>query len=63
MFVVAVVDPATFAGNLTVRYLALALWSLMFCWMAALVPARHRSRLIEGPPPTSGASLPDQRSL
>jgi hypothetical protein len=42
VFVLAVVDPATFAGNLTIRYLALTLWGLMFCWIAALVPARDR---------------------
>jgi hypothetical protein len=40
VFVVAVVTPATIAGNLTVRYLALALWSLLFCWMARLVSTR-----------------------
>jgi hypothetical protein len=43
VFVVAVVDPATLAGGPTVRYLALALWSLMFCWMAPLVALRHRA--------------------
>lgn len=43
IFVVAVVDPATLAGNATVRYLALAVWSLMFCWMARLIPASDRA--------------------
>jgi hypothetical protein len=43
VFVVAVVNPAILAGNLTVRYLALALWSLMFCWMARLISAPHTS--------------------
>jgi hypothetical protein len=43
-FVVAVVDPATLAGNPTIRYLALASWGLMFCWMAPLPVARDRTR-------------------
>jgi hypothetical protein len=43
VFVVAVVDPATLAGGPLVRYLALALWSLMFCWMASLVASPHRA--------------------
>jgi hypothetical protein len=43
VFVVAVVDPVTFAGNPTVRYLALASWGLMFCWMASLTLTRDRT--------------------
>jgi hypothetical protein len=44
VFVVAVVDPVIFAGNLTVRYLALPAWGLMFCWMAPLTFTRVRTR-------------------
>jgi hypothetical protein len=43
IFVVAVVDPATLGGNLAVRYLALASWSVMFCWMAPLTLTRDRA--------------------
>ena len=44
VFVVAVVDPATFGGNHTVRFLAFASWGLMFCWMAPLAVCRDRIR-------------------
>jgi hypothetical protein len=48
-FVVAVVTPATIPNNLTVRYLALAVWSLMLWWMATLVSAGHRTGPNEAP--------------
>jgi hypothetical protein len=40
VFVMGVVTPATLASNLPLRYTALALWSLMFCWMAPLAGNR-----------------------
>jgi len=44
VFVVAVVDPATLAASGSpVRYIALALWSLIFCWMGRLVISRGRA--------------------